>query len=65
MDMNIEDKEEGIIYTSLIMRADNPYMDKVMIEFKNIMLKAQEGDKWKIRYNNQRKWYKITPAETS
>jgi hypothetical protein len=45
MDMNIEDKQEGIIYTSLIMRADNPYMDKVMIEFKNIMLKAQEGDK--------------------
>ena len=45
MDMNIEDKEEGTIYTSLIMRADNPYMDKVMIEFKNIMLKAQEGDK--------------------
>lgn len=45
MDMNIEDEKEGTIYTSLIMRADNPYMDKVMIEFKNIMLKAQEGDK--------------------
>lgn len=45
MDMNIEDKQEGTIYTSLIMRADNPYLDKVMIEFKNIMLKAQEDDK--------------------
>jgi hypothetical protein len=45
MDLNIEDEQEGTIYTSLIMRADNPYMDKVMIEFKNIILKAQEGDK--------------------
>jgi len=45
MDMSVEDKQKGTIYTSLIMRADNPYLDKVMIEFKNIILKAQEGDK--------------------
>lgn len=45
MDMTVEDKQEGTIYTSLVMRADNPCMDKVLIEFKNIILKAQEGDK--------------------
>jgi hypothetical protein len=37
MDMTIPDENEVYIYTSLIMRADNPYMDSIMIEFKHIM----------------------------
>ncbi len=45
LDMTIRDVKEVYIYTSLIMRTDNPYMDKVMIEFKEIMLNAQEENK--------------------
>ncbi|MDZ7898525.1 MAG: DUF6169 family protein [Arcicella sp.] len=37
MDMQIPDEKEICIYTSLIMRSDNPYMDSSMIEFKYLM----------------------------
>lgn len=37
MDLQIPDENEVYIYTSLIMRGDNPNMSSIMIEFKTIM----------------------------